>query len=75
MAVMKDPPDSQFAYVVLVAKRARQLMAGGRPLIDNPKNLKHTRIAEEELQKGLLEYELPDVDDGTELKAARGQKG
>jgi DNA-directed RNA polymerase omega subunit len=65
MAVMKDPPDSQFAYVVLVAKRARQLMAGGRPLIDNPKNLKYTRVAEEELQKGMLEYELPDTGDGS----------
>jgi DNA-directed RNA polymerase omega subunit len=74
MAVMKDPPDSQFAYVVLVAKRARQLMAGGRPLIDNPKNLKYTRVAEEELRKGMLEYELPETDDGSAESSGKKQK-
>lgn len=72
MAVSNQPPESQFAYVVLVAKRARQLMAGGRPLIDNPKNLKYTRVAEEELQKGLLEFQMPDSGDGTEEKQRRG---
>ncbi|HEV2298517.1 MAG TPA: DNA-directed RNA polymerase subunit omega [Candidatus Acidoferrales bacterium] len=72
MAVLNQPPDSQFAYVVLVAKRARQLMAGGRPLIDNPKNLKYTRVAEEEVQKGLLEYQMPDSAVGTEEKPRKG---
>lgn len=72
MAVLNQPPDSQFAYVVLVAKRARQLMAGGRPLIDNPKNLKYTRVAEEEVQKGLLEYQMPDSADGAEEKPRKG---
>ncbi|HEV2490465.1 MAG TPA: DNA-directed RNA polymerase subunit omega [Candidatus Acidoferrales bacterium] len=72
MAVSNQPPESQFAYVVLVARRARQLMAGGRPLIDNPKNLKYTRVAEEELQKGLLEYQMPHSDDGTEEKQRKG---
>ena len=61
MAVSNQPPDSKFAYVVLVARRARQLMAGGRPLVDNPKNHKYTRVAEEELQKGLLEFEQPEA--------------
>jgi len=60
MAVSNQPPDSKFAYVVLVARRARQLMAGGRPLVDNPKNHKYTRVAEEELRKGLLEFEQPE---------------
>lgn len=72
MAVLNQPPDSQFAYVVLVAKRARQLMAGGRPLIDNPKNLKYTRVAEEEVQKGLLEYQMPDSAGGAEEKPRKG---
>ena len=56
-----QPPDSQFAYVVVVARRARQLMIGGRPLVDNPKSRKMSRIAEEELQKGLLEYQSPEL--------------
>lgn len=72
MAVLNQPPDSQFAYVVLVAKRARQLMAGGRPLVDNPKNLKYTRVAEEEVQKGLLEYQMPESKDGAEEKPRKG---
>jgi len=69
MAVSNQPPDSKFAYVVLVARRARQLMAGGRPLVDNPKNHKYTRVAEEELRKGLLEFEQPEKD------AAENQDG
>ncbi len=60
MAVQRQAPDSQFAYVVVVARRARQLMIGGRPLVDNPRARKNTRIAEEELQKGLLEFDLPE---------------
>jgi DNA-directed RNA polymerase omega subunit len=59
MAHLKDAPDSQFAYVVVVARRARQLLVGGRPMVDNPRSRKTTRIAEEELQKGYLEYEAP----------------
>jgi DNA-directed RNA polymerase omega subunit len=59
MAVLKDAPESQFAYVVVVARRARQLLIGGRPMVDNPKSRKTTRIAEEELNRGLLEYDAP----------------
>jgi DNA-directed RNA polymerase subunit omega len=58
MAARKDPPESQFAFVVVAARRARQLMAGAPPLIDNPKSRQPTRIAEEELQRGQLQYEV-----------------
>ncbi|HTX15720.1 MAG TPA: DNA-directed RNA polymerase subunit omega [Candidatus Baltobacteraceae bacterium] len=61
MAVSKQAPESQFAYVVVVARRARQLMIGGRPLLENPRSRKTSRIAEEELQQGLLEYETPEL--------------
>ena len=74
MGVFRQAPDSQFAYVVVVARRARQLMIGGRPLVDNPRSRKTSRIAEEELQKGLLEYEVPDLDDGTEGSDGKGRK-
>ena len=66
MPVSTQPPDSKFAYVVLVARRARQLMAGGRPLVDNPRNHKYTRVAEEEMQKGLLEFNLPETAEADE---------
>ncbi|MFZ3255638.1 MAG: DNA-directed RNA polymerase subunit omega, partial [Candidatus Acidiferrales bacterium] len=60
-----------FADVVLVARRARQLMAGGRPLVDNPRNHKYTRVAEEEMQKGLLEFDLPEGMEGTDEDGKR----
>jgi DNA-directed RNA polymerase omega subunit len=60
MTVLKEAPESQFAYVVVVARRARQLMIGGRPMVENPRSRKTSRIAEEELLKGLLEYQLPE---------------
>jgi DNA-directed RNA polymerase omega subunit len=63
MAVLTGIPESQFAYVVVVSRRARQLMIGGRPLVDNPRSRKTSRIAEEELLLGLLEYETPDLPD------------
>jgi DNA-directed RNA polymerase omega subunit len=61
MTVLKEVPESQFAYVVVVARRARQLMIGGRPMVENPRSRKTSRIAEEELLKGLLEYQLPET--------------
>jgi len=60
MSVETKAPESQFAYVVVAARRARQLMAGAPPLMENPRTLKPTRIAAEELEMGLLEFELPE---------------
>lgn len=74
MTVSRQAPDSQFAYVVVVARRARQLMIGGRPLVDNPRSRKTSRIAEEELQKGLLEYETPDLGEEREGKDGERRK-
>jgi DNA-directed RNA polymerase omega subunit len=71
MAVLRQAPDSQFAYVVVVARRARQLMVGARPLVDNPRSRKTSRIAEEELQQGLLEFEMPELLDESEDRDGR----
>jgi DNA-directed RNA polymerase omega subunit len=74
MTVQTKAPESQFAYVVLAARRARQIMAGAPPLVENPRTLKATRLACEELDHGMLEYDLPEatsVDedkDGTKRK-------
>ena len=58
MTVLTKAPESQFAYVVLAARRARQIMAGAPPLLENPRTLKATRIACEELDTGLIEYDF-----------------
>src|SRR2546429_986126 len=55
MTVQTKAPESQFAYVVLAARRARQIMAGAPPLIENPRKLKATRIAGEELGHSPIE--------------------
>jgi len=74
MTVQTKAPESQFAYVVLAARRARQIMAGAPPLVENPKTLKATRLACEELEHGLLEFDLPETasveedKDGTKRK-------
>jgi DNA-directed RNA polymerase omega subunit len=74
MTVSSHAPDSQFAYVVVVSRRARQLMIGGRPLVENPRSRKNTRIAEEELHAGLLEYETPEIN-AEEAESRRRSKG
>jgi DNA-directed RNA polymerase omega subunit len=71
MPVSKQAPDSKFAYVVVASRRARQLMIGGRPLVDNPRSRKVTRIAEEELQQGLLEFQTPDLPEEAEKESRR----
>jgi len=73
MTASNQAPDSQFAYVVVVSRRARQLMIGGRPLVDNPRSRKNTRIAEEELHAGMLEYDTPEVN--PEEQAEKRRRG
>lgn len=68
MAVQTKAPESQFAYVVLASRRARQLMAGAPPLLENPRTQKPTRIACEELQHGLIEYDFTEPDSVDEDK-------
>ena len=58
MAVQTKAPESQFVYVVLAARRARQIMAGAPPLLENPRTFKATRIACEEVDHGLVEYDF-----------------
>jgi DNA-directed RNA polymerase omega subunit len=65
MTISHQPPDSQFAYVVVAGRRARQLMLGASPLLANPRSHKPTRVAMEELNAGQLEYDLPEVPIGT----------
>jgi DNA-directed RNA polymerase omega subunit len=74
MAVSRIAPESQFAYVVVVARRARQLMIGGRPMVDNPRSRKNTRVAEEEMLKGLLEFQLPENPEDSAEKEGKRRK-
>ncbi len=75
MTVLKEAPESKFAYVVVAARRARQLMAGAPPIVDPPHSHKPTRIAIEELDNAALEYELPDLPQSGEDKEGKRRKG
>lgn len=70
MTVQTKAPESQFAYVVLAARRARQIMAGAPPLVDNTRTQKATRIACEEVDHGLLEYDFVEPASNDEEKEA-----
>lgn len=47
--------DCRYTLVVESSKRARELVAGGQPLID-PKDRKPVSIAVEEISRGLLSF-------------------
>jgi DNA-directed RNA polymerase omega subunit len=74
MTVSNQPPDSQFAYVVVAGRRARQLMLGAMPLLANPRSHKPTRVAMEELNAGQLEYDLPEPAAGDADKTGKRGK-
>jgi DNA-directed RNA polymerase omega subunit len=75
MAIESIAPESKFAFVVVAARRARQLMSGAMPLVANPRSHKPTRVAVEELHAGVLEYQLPIIPgESLEEKEARRRK-
>ena len=49
--------DSKFRYILVAAKRARQLQAGARPLIQSAEK-RLTRVAQAEVGAGLVPFEL-----------------
>lgn len=48
--------DSKYRLILLAARRARQLQGGARPLVHTTSR-KPTRIAQEELKAGVLQFE------------------
>ncbi|MGD0008630.1 MAG: DNA-directed RNA polymerase subunit omega [Terriglobia bacterium] len=49
--------DSKFRFILVAAKRARQLQAGVRPLIQSTSK-RLTRVAQQEVMAGLVPFEL-----------------
>lgn len=50
--------DSNYRYVLVAARRARQIQNGARPVVEAHSH-KPCRIAEEELQAGKVKWEIP----------------
>ncbi len=49
--------DSKFRFILIAAKRARQLQSGAKPLVHTTSR-KPTRTAQEELRAGVVKFEL-----------------
>jgi DNA-directed RNA polymerase subunit omega len=49
--------DSKFRFILVAARRARQLQAGARPLVQTPTK-RVTRIAQQEVGAGLVPVEF-----------------
>jgi DNA-directed RNA polymerase subunit omega len=55
-----EDADSKFRFVIVAAKRAKQLLAGSKPKVKSKsKNL--IRIAQEEVKEGLVDYEVVSI--------------
>ncbi len=53
--------DSKFRFILVAAKRARQLQAGAKPLVQTPYK-KPTKVAVAELEAGRVPFEVPPED-------------
>lgn len=49
--------DSKFRYILVAAKRARQLQSGAKPLIQSSAK-KLTKVAQQEVGEGLVPFEM-----------------
>jgi DNA-directed RNA polymerase subunit omega len=52
-----DPEQSTYRFIIVAAKRARQLQGGARPVLPTSSK-KPTIIAMEEVRRGLVKYDL-----------------
>jgi len=52
-----DPDQSTYRFIIVAAKRARQLQGGSRPFLPSS-SMKSTVIAMEEVRRGLVKYEI-----------------
>ena len=55
-----DPDQSTYRFIIVAAKRARQLQGGSRPVLPTSSK-KSTVIAMEEVRRGLVKYEIPPI--------------
>ncbi len=67
MEGLPEGVDSKFRYVLLVSKRAEQLIQGAQPKLKS-KHAKPTRVAMEEIDKNQVKWQLsPPVEEETAL--------
>ena len=65
--------DSKFRFILVAARRARQLQAGAKPLLQSPSK-RPTRVAQQEVGAGLVPIEfvgLAAIEKGQKKKLAK----
>jgi len=68
MEGLPEGVDSRFRYVLLVSKRAEQLIQGAMPKIKS-RHAKPTRVAMEEIARNTVKWQLaPPVEETTALE-------
>lgn len=68
MDALPEGVDSKFRFVLLVAKRAEQLVEGAMPKV-KARNAKAARTAMREIQQGLVKWQTtPPVDELAEME-------
>lgn len=67
--------DSKFRFILVAARRARQLQAGAKPLVQT-QTKKITKVAQMEVEAGLVPYEVLEVtgENGDKGKKAKSAK-
>lgn len=67
--------DSKFRFILVAARRARQLQAGSKPLIQT-QTKKVTKVAQMEVEAGLVPFELLEVatTNGEKAKKSKSAK-
>ena len=73
MEGLPEGVDSKFRYVLLVSKRAEQIIQGAHPKMKS-KHAKATRVAMEELDASQLEYSTPELPVGAADKDGKRRK-
>ncbi|HEY3836252.1 MAG TPA: DNA-directed RNA polymerase subunit omega [Bryobacteraceae bacterium] len=56
-SIPDDPEQSTYRFIIVAAKRARQLQGGSRPFLPTSSK-KPTVIATEEVRRGLVKYDI-----------------
>ena len=52
--------DSNYRYILVAARRARQLQSGAPPVVDTISR-KPCRIAQDEIRAGKVKWEIPEI--------------
>ena len=57
---LMDGFDSNYRYILVAARRARQLQGGAPPVIETPSR-KPCRIAQDEIKAGKVKWVIPEM--------------